>query len=182
MRNLAFIVWLLSLVVFFISADVILHFLFNNIILLENSSFNRIALAGYSMEAFVSLTSFLLVIWKLSWALGLPESPFIFIKLIRSKTVLLSIGLVGLIGIIFTNSYLSWYRLLFTNDDYEYLGHNGAVNSVMVSSLLCIILYTLYCRVNDTEMRRLVCPYGMSIALSTWLAGWGAFVIGYINF
>ncbi|WP_299198321.1 MULTISPECIES: hypothetical protein [Pseudomonadota] len=187
MKYLNFGVWFLFVVTVLVITGGSIHALFDNIAPAFNISGNRATAGGYSMEVLVSFITFIMVLWRVIWAVEVTHSLSSAAKLLRTRTAILSMGISGLVGMVCVNRFFWWTKHMFTSQAYNYSEYSGAANSVIVSILMCIVVYALHADPevegsieNDLPVgkRQNLFPKGTIIAGSIWLAGVISFLAG----
>lgn len=192
MKYLNFGAWFIFVVTVLVIAGGSVHTLFDNIFPLFDISGNRAVAGGYSMEVFVAFVTFIMVLWRVIWALETTHNLTEAARLLRTRTAVLSVGVAGLVGMGFINRLFWWLKHMFTDQAFNSVGtYTGAANSVVVSILLCIVVYALHAEPEDTrpltrelplESRKKMIPQGTIVAGMIWLGGISAFVLGCVMY
>lgn len=187
MKYLNFGSWFIFTVTALLVAGSSVHTFFNHLAPAIGLTGNRATAGGYTMEVVTSVIAFVMVLWRLIWAIETTHSIKGAAQLLKTRTAILSIGIAGLIGMGFTNRFFWWLQHMFTKDAFDYTDvYAGTSNSVIVSALMCIVVYALHAEPReptpmDAELpiqKETFLPRGTIIAVSIWLVGIISFVIG----
>lgn len=183
MKFFRFTAWLFAAVSVMFMIGGSIHSLFDLIMPSLGISGNRATAAGYTMEVALSATAFVMIMWRLTWALEVVENISEAVKLLQTRTAILSLGLAGLIGMGFVNRSFWAYQHFFTDRAFDYnpVTYTGAANSVIISFLMCVIVYALHASSEmEVKDRAHLMPQGLSVSVSLWLLGWISFIIGAV--
>jgi uncharacterized protein YacL len=179
MKIFKFIGWLMTAISLMIVGGANIHMTFAQLFPLLDIDGNRATAGGYTMEIIVGAIAFVLVFWRILWAL---ERVNTFNKLwpvIKTRAAILSFSLAGLIAMVFTNRLFWWMKHMFTADAYNYSTYTGAANSLLMSFLMCVLVYATNAD-PEIEDKKSGISSGLSIAVSLWGIGILAFVLGLI--
>jgi uncharacterized protein YacL len=177
MRILRFVGWLGAATSFFLLLGGSIHLLFAQVFPPLGITGNRAVAGAYTMELVVSIFAFILVSWRILWALEMVNKPQDLLAVIKTRAALLSFGIAGMIGMGFINRSFWWVKHMMTDTAYNYVKYTGAANSVLVSLLLCILVYAINAdpAIEDQESG---ISSGLSISIALWGVGVITFMIG----
>lgn len=181
MKFIRFIGWLAAAISVMLVAGSLVHMMFSQFMPMLGIDGNRATAGGYSMEVFVSAFSFILVAWRILWALEVVKNADAFWKLIKTRAAILSFTLAAIIGMTLTNRMFWWVKHMFTDEAFDQVIYTNAANSVIISFLLCVLVYAVNAD-PETERQKSGISSGLSIAVSLWGIGCIAFVVGLIMY
>ena len=185
MKFIRFFGWLVAAVTIMFLIGGSVHSLFANLMPCMNIDGNTATAAGYTMEVVLSAAAFVLIIYRLLWALEIVENFSEVTKVLATRTAILSLGVSGLVGMGFINRFFWWAKHMFTDTAFNYNPdvYAGAANSVITSLLMCVIVYALHASSEaEPKERGHLLPQGLSVAVSLWLLGWVSFIGGAVMY
>jgi hypothetical protein len=191
MKYLNFGSWFLFVVTALVLAGGSVHAIFGHAFPAFGISENRATAGGYSMEVVVSMITFVMVLWRVIWAVEITHSLRGAADLLRTRTAVLSMGIAGLVGMTLINRTFWWVKHMFTSEAYSHTEYAGAANSTIVSILLCVVVFALHAEPEEgrplsrelpLDERKSMVPRGTIVAGSIWFLGLVAFFLGCVMY
>lgn len=183
MRYIRFTAWILAALTMMVAVGSSIHSMFEYIFPLLHIDGNRAQAGGYTMEVVVSAVAFIMVLWRLLWALEVVDSIAEALNVLKTRTAVMSTALAGLIGMGFVNRFFWWNKHMFTNESFNsFDSYTGAANSAIISMILCVLVYSLHATGGNPvpENRKHSLPPGLPTGLILWLIGWITFWLGML--
>jgi len=183
MRYLRFAAWILAALTMMTAIGSSIHNVFNWVLPIFNVDGNRATAGGYTMEVIVAVIAFIMVLWRLLWALEVVRSVSEALDVLKTRTAILSTGLAGLVGMGFINRFFWWQKHMFTGEAFNYVdSYTGAANSAIVTMFLCVIVYALHANPKKPYIKGHLTKYpsGLPTGLLLWLVGWISFIFGMV--